>query len=259
MATVLSVAEHLGVGVVDQGGDLILLEFQHHLRVAVCLAETQEGADAIVAGDPQAQTRVDGLPQALEHNAAGGVAATSDQVSGVTVLQQAGRQQGVVTHDVATAGGSVVDDHAHAVVGGNQFLQQPGGEGLRGDRVQGAVADFVKQVAGLLNQCLTLSSAPGAGVSDEGAEVGEQSGVQQGVSLRGVNPVKRPVADACLVLDTDGGAACLGVCLVAGATQVGHSLREHLVLVEQGDGVVLVSDARVVNGTVGLEGHGLIG
>ena len=250
-----SVAEHLGVGVVDQGGDLILLQFQNDLRVTVRFGQTQERLDAIVAGHTETETQVQSLTHTLEDNTAGGRTLTSDQVSSPTVREATGSEQGVVPHDVATLGGGVVNDHAHAVVGGDEFLNQPSGEGLRRNGVQSVVADLIKEVTGLFHNGGTLSGAPVAGSTHKGTEVVKAGRVQQVVGFAGVHPVERPVLQTCLMLDADRGSASHGVCFVTGAAQVGDGLSEDAMLIQEGDGVVLVSNARVVNGTVGLEGH----
>ncbi len=141
------------------------------------------------------------------------------------------------------------------MVGVDQFRDQPSGEGLRGDGVQGIAANLIEQVTGLFHNSGTLSGTPVTGGADKGAEVLKAGGVQKGIGLGGVHPVKGTVTKTCLVLDADRSSTRHSVCLVTGAAQVGDGLSEHLMGVQQSDGVVLISDARVVNGTVGLEGH----
>ena len=70
-----------------------------------------------------------------------------------------------------------------------------------------------------------------------------------------IAPVKRTVFQSCFVLDADGGSTRHGVRFVLGAAQVGDGLSEQVGSVEQGDGVVLISNAFVMNRTVGLESH----
>ena len=67
--------------------------------------------------------------------------------------------------------------------------------------------------------------------------------------------VKGTVLQSCLMLDADRGSTRHGVCFMLGTTQVGHGFGEQVGSVEQSDRVVLVSNAFVVNRTVGLESH----
>ena len=225
------------------------------MRVAVRFAQTQKRLDAIVAGNTETEPQVQGFAVTLQNNAAGGRTLTAHKVGSVTSRQATGGTDAIMPHHVATLGGGVVDDHAHPMVGGDEFLNQPSGEGLRSDGVQGIAAHFVKEVAGFLYDGDTLIGAPLAGVAHEGAEVIKAGRVQKGIGLGGVHPVERTVLKSCFVLDADRGITRHGVRFVTGAAQVGHSLREHLTGVQKGDGVMLIGDTRVMDGTVGLESH----
>ena len=250
-----SVLQDLGGSVGNQSGDLILLQLENHLRVAVRFAQTQKRLDAIVAGNTETEPQVQGFAVTLQNNAAGGRTLTTHKVGSVTSRQATGGTDAIMPHHVATLGGGVVDDHAHPVVSVDQFRDQPSGEGLRSDGVQGIAAHFVKEVSGFLYDGDTLIGAPLAGIAHEGAEVIKAGRVQKGIGLGGVDPIERPILQTRLMLDADGGVSSHGVRFVTGAAQVGHSLREHLTGVQKGDGVMLIGDTRVMNGTVGLESH----
>ena len=250
-----SVLQDLGGSVGNQSGDLILLQLENHLRVAVRFAQTQKRLDAIVAGNTETEPQVQGFAVTLQNNAAGGRTLTAHKVGSVTSRQATGGTDAIMPHHVATLGGGVVDDHAHPVVSVDQFRDQPSGEGLRSDGVQGIAAHFVKEVSGFLYDGDTLIGAPLAGIAHEGAEVIKAGRVQKGIGLGSVDPIERPILQTRLMLDADGGVSSHGVRFVTGAAQVGHSLREHLTGVQKGDGVMLIGDTRVMNGTVGLESH----
>ena len=154
---------------------------------------------------------------------------------------------------VATLGIGVGDRHSHAVVRFNQFGTQPSGQGHGVDRIQSSGADLIKQITALGYDRVALRCLPLTGVADELKKGVELRGIDQGVCLGSVHPVERPVLQSCLMFDADPLSARHGVCLVTGASLMGHSVGEDAVIVEQLDCRQFVSDAFVVGAAVGLE------
>jgi len=243
------------IGIRHQLVHAVLLQLENHLRIAVRFAQTQECLNAVVAGHADAETTVHSVVALHQHHFAGGHAATRNQAGSVSVAEQVGDLQVVVVTHIAAAGIGVGHRHHHAVVGIHHLLSHPSGESVSSDGIQSVRADLIQQVAGLFYHGGALLFIPTTGGSDKGAEVIKASRVQQGIGLGGVHPVERPILQPCLVLDADRGSTRHGVRFVTGAAQVSDGLSEQVGSVEQGNGVVLIGDTRVMDGTVGLEGH----
>ena len=152
----------------------------------------------------------------------------------------------MVTHE-ATAGAGVGDCHHHAVIGDDDLLMNPSGQGVGRDKIQGVRANLIQKVAGLLYHGDALLLIPTTGGGDKSAEVVKAGGVQQVIRFGSVDPIERTVPESCFVFDADGGSTRHGVRFVLGAAQVGDGFGEQVGSVEQSDGVVLVSNAFVMN------------
>ena len=233
----------------------VLLQLQNDAAVLVRFAQPQERLHSVVRGNTDAESTVHDVVALHQHNLAGGHAASCNQDGGISVIQQAGNLQVVMVANVAAAGAGIRHRHHHAVVGSYHLLTNPSGQGVGSDEVQSVGANLIQQVAGLLYHGGALLLIPTTSGGDKSAEVVKAGGVQQVVGFGGVHPVKGTVLQSCLMLDADGGSTRHGVCFVLCTAQVGHGFGEQVGSVEQSDGVVLISNAFVVNRTVGLESH----
>ena len=225
----------------------VLLQLQNDLGIAVRFAQPQKRFDSVVAGHADPQSTIHGVAVLHQHNLAGGHAASCNQAGSVSVVEQAGNLKRIMVAHIAAAGVGIRHRHHHPVIGVHHLIHHPSGQGVSGDSIQGIRANLIQQVAGLLHHGGALILIPSTGGRDESAEVVKAGGVQQVIGFAGVHPVKGTVLQSCLMLDADGGSTRHGVRFVLGTTQVGHGFGEQVGSVEQGDGVVLVSNAFVMN------------
>ena len=225
----------------------VLLQLQNDLGIAVRFAQPQKRFDSVVAGHADPQSTIHGVAVLHQHNLAGGHAASCNQAGSVSVVEQAGNLKRIMVAHIAAAGVGIRHRHHHPVIGVHHLIHHPSGQGVSGDSIQGIRANLIQQVAGLLHHGGALILIPSTGGRDESAEVVKASGVQQVIGFAGVHPVKGTVLQSCLMLDADGGSTRHGVRFVLGTAQVGHGFGEQVGSVEQGDGVVLVSNAFVMN------------
>ena len=233
----------------------VLLQLQNDLRIPVRFAQPQKCLHSVVRGNTDPESTVHDVVAVHQHNLTGGHPTTSDQHGRITVTEQAGDLQSVVVTHEATAGAGVGDCHDHAVVSSHDLLTNPSGQSVGRDKIQGVGTNLIQQVAGLLYHGDALLLIPPTGGGDKSAEVVKAGGVQQVVGFAGVDPIERTVPESCFVFDADRGLSRHGVRFVLGAAQVGDGLSEQVGSIQQSDGVVLVSNAFVVNRSVGLESH----
>ena len=235
------------VGVRHQLIHAVLLQLQDDAAVLVRFAQPQECLDSVVAGHADPQSTIHGVAVLHQHNLAGGHAASSNQAGSVSVVEQAGNLKGIMIANVAAACVGIRHRHHHPVIGVHHLIHHPGSQGISGDSIQGIGANLIQQVAGLLHHGGALILIPTTGGGDESAEVVKAGGVQQVIRFGGVHPVKGSVLQSCLMLDADRGSTRHGVRFVLGTAQVGDGFGEQVGSVEQSDGVVLVSNAFVMN------------
>ena len=225
----------------------VLLQLQNDLRIFVRFAQPQKCLHTVVRGNTDAESTVHDVVALNQNDLTGGHPTTSNQHGRITITEQAGDLQSVMVTHEATAGAGVGDCHHHPMVSDDDLLMNPSGQRVGRDKVQGVGTDLIEQVASLLYHGDALLLIPPTGGRDKSAEVVKAGGVQQVVGFAGVHPIERTVPESCFVLDADRGLSRHGVRFVLGAAQVGDGLSEQVGSVEQSDGVVLVSDAFVVN------------
>ena len=233
----------------------VLLQLQNDLRIFVRFAQPQKCLHTVVRGHTDAESTVHDVVTLHQHNLTGGHPTSCNQHGSVTVTEQTGNLQGVMVTHIAAAGIGIRHRHHHAVVSSYHLLTNPSGQSVGRDKVQSVRADLIQQVAGLLYHGGALLFIPTTGGGDKSAEVVKAGGVQQVVGFGSVHPVKGTVLQSCLMLDADRGSTRHGVRFVLGTAQVSHGFGEQVGSVEQSDGVVLISNAFVMNRTVGLESH----
>ena len=225
----------------------VLLQLQNDLRIAVRFAQPQKCFDAVVAGHSDAESTIHSVVAFDQHNLTGGHPTTSNQAGGVSVIQQAGNLKGVMVTHIAAAGIGIRHRHHHPMVCSYHLLTNPGSQSISSDGIQGIRANLIQQVTGLLYHGGALLFIPPTGSSDESAEVVKAGGVQQVIGFGSVDPIKGSVLQSCLMFDADRGSTRHGVCFVLGTAQVSHGFGEQVGSVEQSDGVVLISNAFVMN------------
>jgi len=225
----------------------VLLQLQNDLRIPVRFAQPQKCLHTVVAGDANPETTIHDVVALDQNDLTGGHPTTSNQHGRITVTEQAGDLQSVMVTHEATAGAGVGDRHDHAVISSYDLLTNPSGQRVGRDKVQGVRANLIQQVAGLLYHGGALLFIPTTGGGDKSTEVVKAGGVQQVVGFAGVHPVKGTVLQSCFVLDADGGSTRHGVRFVLGTAQVGDGFGEQVGSVKQSNGVVLVSNAFVMN------------
>ena len=225
----------------------VLLQLQNDLRIAVRFAQPQECLHTVVRGNTDAETTIHDVVALDQNDLTGGHAATSNQHGRITVTEQAGDLQSVMVTHEATAGAGVGNRHDHAVVSSYDLLTNPSGQSVGSDEVQSVGANLIQQVAGFLYHSGALLFIPTTGGGDKSAEVVKAGGVQQVVGFGSVDPIERTVPESCFVLNADGGSTRHGVRFVLGTAQVGDGFSEQVGSIQQSDGVVLISNAFVMN------------